>query len=183
MTWKLLPGLARLVFDLALVWMLFGRAGKRGPAKLLSGGRIEFAPDRIGLWAYPLTIAYSVWLAVRALMQSHGNLSVFLSPAVFELIALSLLFSFPGTIIVTTEGLEQVYWLRKHKLIRWRDVEEIEINGKNSMFATIRVAGTDGTMIAHSYQLADQPRLLLEIQKHCGENLPPDFPREPLNAV
>src|ERR1035438_2395056 len=101
MTWKIVLGLAHLIFDLALIWMLFGRAGKRGSAKVLGGGRIEFAADWLGLWAYPLTIAYSVWLAVRAIVQSHGKLPDFLSPAVFGLIALSLLFSFPGTIVVT----------------------------------------------------------------------------------
>ena len=50
MIWKVVLGLARLIFDLALAWMLFGRPGKRGHAKVLNDGRIEFAPDWIGLY-------------------------------------------------------------------------------------------------------------------------------------
>ncbi len=180
MTWKIVLGLARLAFDLALVWMLFGRAGKRGPAKVLGDGRVEFAPDRIGFWAYPLTIAYSVWLTARALPQNHGNLTAFLNLGLFAAIALSLLFSFPGTVVASENGLEKVYWLRKNKRIRWKDIEEIEAEKSGTSFTSVSVKGVDGTKMIHSWMLADQPRLLLEIQKHCGEDLPPDFPREPV---
>jgi hypothetical protein len=178
MTWKILIGLAHLSFDLALIWMLFGRHGKRGSANVRSDGRIEFAPDWIGLWAYPLTIAYSVWLAARALLHSHAKLSDFLTPAIFGAIALSLLISFPGTIVVADGGLESVYWLRRNKRIQWEDIAEIETDKNSTSFTMvmITITGADGTRIVHSWLLADRPRFLSEIRKHCGEALPPDFP-------
>lgn len=183
MIWKTIIGLSRLTFDLALIWMLFGRSGKRGAARVLNDGRIEFAPDWLGLWAYPLTIFYLVWLAVRALVHSHGTPWDILTPAVFGFSGLFLLFSCPGTVVVAAEGLEEVYWLRKHKRIRWEGIAEIETDKKRTLFTRVAITGVDGTRIVHSWLLADQPRLLLEIQKHCGDNLPPDFPRRPVESL
>jgi hypothetical protein len=183
MIWKVVLGLARLAFDLALIWMLFGRAGKRGSAKVRSGGRVEFAPDWIGLGAYPLTIAYLIWLAGRGLIHGHGTLSDVIVPCAFGLIALSLLFSFPGAVVATGDGLEAVYWFRKNKHIRWDDIAAIEADKKRFMSSTITIIGADGTKIDHSSLLADRPRLLQEIRKHCAENLPPDFPREPADSL
>ena len=38
-----------------------------------------------------------------------------------------------------------------------------------------RVAGLDNVLPLNALE----PRLLLELKNRCGENLPPDFPREP----
>lgn len=183
MTPKVILGLVHLAFGIALAWMLFGRPGKRGHAKIRGDGRIEFAPDWIGLWAYPPIIFYLLALAINDLLHRHGDLWDLLSPTLFGLIAVTLALSFPGTVVTGDEGLETVYWLRRNKRIRWKDIEAIEADGKNSKFSMITITGTDGTEIIHSWLLADRPRLLLEIQKHCAENLPPDFPREPVDSL
>jgi hypothetical protein len=47
----------------------------------------------------------------------------------------------------------------------------------------VTVTGKDGTKIIHSPMLADRPRFLLELKRHCGEELPPDFPREPIDGL
>src|ERR1035441_3321047 len=99
MIWKILISLARLSLVLALFWMLFGRPGKRGSARILSNGRIEFAPDRIALWAYPLSIAYLFCLAVKSLISSHGNPWDFFIPAIFVSFALPLLFLFSRVVV------------------------------------------------------------------------------------
>jgi hypothetical protein len=183
MIWKILLGLARLFFDILLIWMLFGRAGKRGSARVLSDGRVAFAPDRIGLGAWPLTIVYLVWLAARDLILSHGKPWDFLAPIVLASCALSFLFLFPGTVVVNAEGLEQIYWFRRRKHIRWEEIDEIETDKQSTLFRMITITGVDGTRIVHSWLLADRPRLLLEIKQHCGEDLPPDFPREPIAGL
>lgn len=183
MIWNIVVGLARLAIDLALVWMLFGRPGKRGSAKTLSDGRTEFAPDWIGLWAYPLTFAYVVGMAARHLVQAHGGIGDYISKAVSGVIALYVLLSFPGTVVTANDGLETVYWFRMNKRIRWEDVAKIEADKKNTLFSIIAITGIDGTRIVHSWLLADQLRLLLEIQKHCGEDLPPNFPRAPVDSL
>lgn len=117
-------------------------------------------------------------MAVRVLAQRHASFGDFLSPTISGFIALYLLVSVPGTVLAGDDGLEKVYWLRKNKRIRWEDIETIETDGKNMMFSMITITGTDGTEIIHSWLLADRPRLLLEIQKHCAKDLPPEFPRE-----
>jgi hypothetical protein len=182
MTWKILLGVARLMFDIALIWMLFGRGGKRGPARVLGDGQVEFAPDRLGLWAWPFTAAYlALWIG-RDLIQRHTKPSDFLNPAILGLTVLMLLFSFPGTIVATAEGLEKVYWLRKNKHIRWKDIVEIETDTINTRASTVTITSASGTKIVHSWLLADRRLFILEIEKHCGEELPPDFPREAIGS-
>lgn len=85
----------------------------------------------------------------------------------------------PGTIVVADDGLEQRYWFRMDKRIGWKNIEEI----KSVKWSTVTITGTDGTKIVHSPMLADRPRFLLELKRHCGEELPPDFPREPIEDL
>ena len=91
------------------------------------------------------------------------------------MLALVVAFSFPHTIIVMADGLQQITWLRRKKQIHWGDIVEIN-TGERSRAVTI--TGADGTRVVHTHQLPDRPRLLMELKVHCGENLPPDFPRE-----
>jgi len=182
MTWKIVVGLARLAIDLLLVWMLFGRPGKRGLAKVLNDGRIEFAPDRIGLYGYLLAFVYVIGMAGRALAQRHSGFGDYISPAVSGMIALYILISIPGTVVAAEDGLEAVFWFRKNKRIRWHDIEEIETERESKLFSIVAITGVDGTRIVHSWLLADLPRLMLEIQRHCGEDLPAEFPRQSLEA-
>jgi hypothetical protein len=59
----------------------------------------------------------------------------------------------------------------------WKNIVEINTGEKSR---TVAITSSDGTEIVHSDLLVDRPRMLLELKQHCGENLPPDFPREPL---
>jgi hypothetical protein len=160
--------------------MVLGRAGKRGSARVFSDDRVEFSQDQIALWGWLLIIVYMAWLAVGTLMKSHGNLWDFFIPTCIGLMALSFLFSLPGTVVVSDDGVEQIYWFRRHKRICWMDIVEIE-SGPRDLLVTI--TGADGTKIVHSRFLADRPRLLLELKRRCGDELPPDFPREPLDGL
>lgn len=178
MTWKILFGLGRLCFDVVLVWMLLGRSGSRGFARVRGDGTVEFAKDWLGFWASPLIIAYLIWLGAKDIMRGHENLWDLFNPVVFGSFALLLLFSFPGFVVVTAGGLEQIYWFRKNKRIGWKDIEEIETSTKDPQ---ITITAADGTKITHSGQLADRSRFLMELKQHCGEDLPKDFPREPID--
>ena len=84
-----------------------------------------------------------------------------------------MLFEFPGSVVVTGDGLEQIYWFWRNKHIRWNDIVEIESGQKDR---TVTITSANGTKIVHSRFLADRPRFLLELKEHCGEELPPDFP-------
>jgi hypothetical protein len=176
MTWKIFLGVGRLLCGVALAWMFVSRPSNRSVATILSDGRIEFSPNRLAYWAWPLTIVLLAWTATKDLTQIQGRSFGFVVGGGVGLLALMLLFSFPGSVVITVDGLEEVYWFRRRKRIQWKDIVEINTGEKSR---TVTITGADGTRIVHSPQLPDRPRLLLELKNRCGENLPPDFPREP----
>ena len=97
----------------------------------------------------------------------------------FASVAIGLITLFPGTIVIDSEGLQQTSWAWKNKRIRWTDIVEINTGEKSR---TVTISGADGTKIVHSRRLPDRPRLLWEIKQRCGEQLPADFPREPVSS-
>lgn len=175
MIWKLLTGFLILLFGFVIVWMAFSLFGSRRPARVINEGRIEFAPSRLAIWAWLYIIGFLATPAIKELTHHHGNQWAPMVVTCFGLAALSIVSSFPETIAVTDEGLEQIYWLQKNKRIRWDEIEEI----KAERWGTITITGKDGTRIAHNVFLADRPRFLQEIKEHCGDELPPEFPGKP----
>ena len=179
MTWKVFLGIGWILCGVGVAWMLVSSASNRRVAKIFSDGRIEFSPNRRAYWALPLTVVLLAWTAMQDLMQSRGRSFGLVMAGGIGLLVLMLLFSFPGTVVITSGGLEQVYWFRRRKRIQWKDIVEINTGEKSR---TVTIMGADGTRIVHSPQLPDRPRLLLELKNRCGENLPSDFPQEPLAA-
>jgi hypothetical protein len=111
--WKILSGIARILFWIVLAWMVRGRAGKRRSARVVSNDRVEFAQDWIAIWGWLLIVAYTAFLAVKTRMKSHGAPWDFFTTAILGLLAISFLLSIPGTAIVTRDGIEEVYWFRR----------------------------------------------------------------------
>jgi Bacterial PH domain len=171
--------IARLVFliGFVVVMLLFfgNNHDRQGKARFRNDGRIEFTQNGRAFWGWLLVTAYLGYAAIHRLQHSHGRPLDLLISVCVGTVALTLSFSLPGTIAVTADGVEQVFWLRKNKYVRWADIVEINTGEKSR---TVTILGADGTKIVHSRQLADRSRLLLELKQHCGENLPPDFPRE-----
>jgi hypothetical protein len=106
----------------------------------------------------------------------------FITGASLSVAVLASLCSIPATLIVSSDGMEQIYWFWRNKKIRWDEIVEIN-TGERGKSSTVTVLGAGGTKIIHSGQLPDRPRFLLELKQHCGENLPPDFPREPVASM
>jgi hypothetical protein len=160
----------------AVLVSLSGSADKHRKARVLQGGGIEFAPNRRSYWAWPLVVSYLIYVAARRLMHFHAgwlNLDIAVT---FGGLAVLLAFPFPGAILLTADGLEQVSWLWKNKRIRWEDIVEINTGEKSH---TVTITAADGTKIIHSRQLPDRARLLMEIKHYCEKDLPSDFPGEP----
>ncbi|MGP8270496.1 MAG: hypothetical protein ACLQLH_10555 [Terracidiphilus sp.] len=179
MIWKILPGTTRVLFWVVLAWMIYSvKFGKRS-ARVIHDGRIEFTPHRYISLEWLLLIYCCFSTVAGDYMHGNGNSLSSTVSACFGMGSLSLLFSFPGTIVVADDGLEQRYWFRMDKRIGWKNIEEI----KSVKWSTVTITGTDGTKIVHSPMLADRPRFLLELKRHCGEELPPDFPREPIEDL
>lgn len=140
-------------------------------------GIVEFSPKRIANAASIVIALDFADLTIGLATHIHRN-PLDLTSAVFAgLGALILLFSIPEALIVSPEGLRQVYWLRPNKFIPWAEIVEIN-TGKKTKLVTILAA--NGTKILYRGGIANRPLLLSMIKRYCGENLPPDFPREPL---
>jgi hypothetical protein len=177
MTWShsigIVRGLSILLLNVTLLICAVGQADKQRKASVLPNGSIDFTPNRRSFWASPLVVAYLVYLLVNLLMHIHRSLLNIMAVVALGMLLFTIAFSFPDTITVTDSGLEQVAWLWKHKRIRWAEIVEINAGG-----GMLTITGADGTKIVHTRQLPDRSRLLMEIKRHCGENLPSDFPDE-----
>jgi hypothetical protein len=165
-----------LIVTAAVLISIAGSADRQRKALVLRGGRIEFSPNRCAFWAWPLLVLYLVYATISQLKRSHGRPLDLIVAACLGILTMMFIFTFPETIVVTDNGLEQISWLWKNKQIRWADIVEINTGEKRR---TVTITGADGTKIVHSRQLPDRPRLLMELKNRCGEKLPPDFPREP----
>ncbi len=154
----------------------WGGADKRRKARTLQSGEVEFAPNRRSYWVWPVVVGYLIYATVRRLMHIHAGWLNLDTAVTFGGLAVLLAIQFPGAILVTADGLEQVSWLWKNKRIRWEDIAEINTGEKSH---TVTITAVDGTKIIHNRQLPDRARLLTELKHYCGGNLPADFPREP----
>lgn len=156
------------------LWSFWGKDNRK--AQILNDKRIEFAPKKLAVLGSILIAVYFAYFTIANLVKHwHETPFDLLISACVGLVSLTIVFSLPGAIVVTADGVNQLFWFRKNKHIRWVDIVEIN-TGKKSRAVTI--TGVDRTKIVHSRQLADRSRLLFEVKQHCGESLPPDFHRE-----
>ena len=162
------------------MFIYFGAADKQRKAIYATNNRLEFTPNKLTLWAWLALIAYMVYVVYGTAIRfryGHWNLPNVVGASGLVIVLAVVAAEFPGTIVLTAEGMEQVRWLWKNKYIRWGDIEEINTGEKSK---TITITAKDGTKIVHWRPLPDRSRLLFELKQHGGENLPPDFPREPI---
>ncbi len=169
-------GLANLVAAIVVVWLFHVRDAGRRPARVLSDGRIEFTPDSLTFPALLLLEVPVIWYCIRTLQHgiAFGWSLLPVAPTVIVgWTALVHLVSFPGTVVVTRDELEHLYWFLPNKQLRWTDIREIRSVGD------LKITGSDGTVIVHSMELADRERRMSEIRRYCASELAPDFPQEP----
>lgn len=171
---------AELIAGALVAWCFLANAPKDRKANVSTTGRVEFAPNRRARAAWLILAAFLVYLVPAQFRHTGGHLFPLVTAIAFASVAVGLLISFPGTILIDSEGLQQTFWAWKNKRIRWADVVEINTGEKSH---TVTITGADGVKIIHSRQLPDRPRLLWELKQHCGEQLPADFPREPVSSL
>jgi hypothetical protein len=180
MIWTTLHWIDRVLFWVLfglMLWGLFSKGVHRGTAKVRGDGRIELRPNWNWYCFWGMCAAWAP-LSIAGWLRGHHSTPLDLVvPACSCLIAVGFFFEAPETIIISDEGLEQVHWLRGNKRIRWQDIVEIRTTLKGG---AITAVGANGSKIVHTPMLADRARLLMEIKKHCGDELPEDFPHEPL---
>jgi hypothetical protein len=170
-----------LVFALTAVVLLsvWGRADKHRKAEELQDGRVKFTPNRRSFFGWSILVVYLIFAVISQATHIQGSPLKMIVAVLIAILAVMIAVSFPATIIVASDGLRQVYWLWKNKRVRWEDIVEINAGEKSRI---VTITGSDGTKIVHSSVLPDRPRLLSELRHRCGDNLPSDFPREPITS-
>jgi hypothetical protein len=177
MFWKALIWIAhQLVWLLPLIalWVFMSDADKGRTALEIGEGRVAFTPNRRALWVGPVVVAYIVYGSAYHALHSKGHHFQLFESVLVGSLALALLFSFPGTIIMSEEGVAQVRWYWSKKFIPWREIAEIS-TGKGG--GAVTVTSANGVKVIYAPSLADRPRFMQEVGGHCGDNLPPEFPR------
>jgi len=182
MNWKLLIEIDRVLFLILAAMVVLGMFGKirtDGPAKDLGDGRIEFGPGWLMICFFGML---ATWLPIAATgyILHHTERFFAILPICIGLMMVAFVFEFPGTIVVSRESLDQHYWLRPNKRLRWEQIIEIRSSKRNG---PVTIAGANGVKIVHSPHLVDRARLLQEVRKHCASELPADFPREPTEGA
>lgn len=148
----------------------------RGSARLRPDGKVHFL---LRWWFACSWVFIMVRFGFIGSSYLRDGLSEPLKFATGVLICIGVAGSFamiPGTIVTTNESLEQVRWFWRTKRIRWTEIEEIVTERRGS---AITVRASDHRKIIYTNVYPDRQRFLLEIKRHCGNNLPPHFPDEP----
>jgi hypothetical protein len=112
------------------------------------------------------------WDTFHRFSRHHsGDLFGELALAIMLFLVGAELFRLPGTVKVVSGGIEQHFWLRGEKRIRWGEITGI----KDGVFGgSLTITGTDGTKIVYSDKLADRPRFLEELERYAHGRLPPE---------
>ncbi len=147
--------------------MVISEADKNRLAVESKNGRIEFLPNARSYWGVYVIIAVLCYPVVTGVIsQIHSGSGAWLVSLCMGFIML-LLISFPGSIDVTSEGVEQNYWVGRRKRLAWRDVVGFEVDKKNKR---VTIRAKSGPKIVHTRQLPDRERLMAELEIHCSAN-------------
>ena len=166
MRWKFTLVIANFIASVLLIWMHWRKGAKTRKAIETGDGNVKFTRDPLAYVIFPAAVLLPAWAAFNDYQRhSSGKFGVCcLDHVLFA--ATAELFRLPGTVIVVHDGIEQHFWLRGEKRIRWGEITEI----KDGVFGgSLTITGTDGTKIVYSDQLADRPRFLAEIEEYAAE--------------
>ena len=168
-------------FCVLIVFWIAGRlavadAARHRTAVDRENGRIDFFPNRQCFWGIYILLAFTSYPIL--VFVATG----FKSPVGFWLVSLCfgcillLLMSFPGSIYIKSEGLEQSYWVGKRQ-IPWKQIAWISIDEKKKR---VTVKGTNGHKVVHTRQLPDKVRFLAELRTHCPTKMPAEAEQKAL---
>ena len=132
-------------------------------------GQIEFFPNRQCFWGVYVILAFTSYPILVFIATG------FKSPVGLWLVSLCsgcillLLMSFPGSIYINGDGLEQSHWVGRKRRIQWKQVTWVIIDDKKKR---VTVKGSNGHKIVHTRQLPDKARFLAELRTHCPTKMP-----------
>ena len=174
MIWKPTLATANFVSTILVLWMHVRKNGRERYAHDRGDGSVEFPPDPLAYLAWPVIVLLPAWGAINDFQQhASGKPWSQLLLALILLAAAVQLFRFPGTVVVTHEGVEQHFWLRSEKRIRWGEITGIK---RIRASGILIITASDSTNTVFSDQLADRPRFLEELERYAHGKLPPENP-------
>ncbi|MGA7857393.1 MAG: hypothetical protein WCA11_05685 [Terracidiphilus sp.] len=164
----ILPLFCSIVLCWIAALLVVSEADKDRPARETESGRIEFLPNRRSYWGIYVIIAVLSYPIAAGFISAVGSGTGAWLVSLCMGFILLLLISFPGSIILTAEGLEQNYWVGRRKRIAWNDVVGFEIDKKGKK---VTIRAKNGPKIVHTRQLPDRERLMTELEIHCPGNV------------
>ena len=169
------------LFWIAFVLVLVGLFKRnRGSAKLSSSGKVQFAPRWWFVCAWIYILVRFGFIGSDYLRTGFKEPLQFSTGALISLATIGGLFSLPGILVVTNDALEEHNWVWRKRKIKWTEIEEIRTEKKGN---AVTVIGPGRIRTVYTNVYPDRARFLMEIKKHCGDNLPPDFPEKPLSSA
>ena len=171
---------AHVSFWIALALVCAGLFKRnQGSAKLSSNGNVRFAPRWWFVCAWVYILIWFGFIGSGYLRTGLKQPLEFTTGALISIAAIGALLSLPGILEVTNEALEERNWVLRNKRIPWGEIQEIRTEKRGR---AVTVIGSGRRKIMYTNLYPDRTRFLLEIKKHCGDDLPPDFPSEKLNS-
>ena len=165
-----------LLFWMAFALILTGVLKKnRGSARVRSDGGVWFAPRWWFAYSWLFIMIRIATIGFSYLRAGLNQPLQFTTGVLIGIAVLGFVSTIPGTIVVKSEALEEVYWFWRNKKIQWTEIEEIDTEKRGS---TVTVIGSGRRRIVFTNVYPDRPRFLHEIKRHCGNELPPDFPNQ-----
>ncbi|MGA8729243.1 MAG: hypothetical protein WB608_10875 [Terracidiphilus sp.] len=132
-------------------------------------GRIEFFPNRQCFWGIYVILAFISYPILMFIATGFKSATGLWLISLCSGCILLLLMSFPGSIYINADGLEQTYWVGSKKRVPWKHVAWIGIDDKKKR---VTVKGSNGHKIVHTRQLPDKARFLAELRTHCPTKMP-----------
>ncbi|MDR3741672.1 MAG: hypothetical protein P4L40_21850 [Terracidiphilus sp.] len=163
------PYFVGVIVLFVLARLILKEADSNQQTEELPGGGVRFAPASQARVAMAVFIAMFAFVGVVGTMSALVNRQGLTLSLVCLIIALLLLRILPGTIVLTSEGLEQHFWLGKAKRVLWGDVGTVPVVQKEGR---VTITGLKGGKIQHSKQFPDRDRLLAELRAHCPDRMP-----------
>lgn len=180
MTSQTLHWAASVLFWIALVLVWTGVFKRnRGGAKLCSNGKVQFAPRWWFVCAWVSILVRFGFTGSHYIRTGLKEPLQFATGALIWIAVIGAVLSIPGILVVTNEALEEINWVWWNKKIRWTEIQEINAEKRGS---AVTVIGPGRRKIVYTNVYPDRPRFLLEIKRHCGDDLPSNFPNEELSS-
>ncbi|WP_348270122.1 hypothetical protein P8936_07730 [Edaphobacter paludis] len=156
-------------FMALLLYVSFSRSYQKSTTSF-TDDTVAFPIETIAVWlcllCIPIFLYWAMMASAKLDFSSHylDTVSKIMEVIIPAWFGLGLLFSLPGTLVVTPEGIEKRFWLRSNREVLWGKITSI-IVGEDR----VEIAGANGKKIAHERFNLDRERFLFELKRRCSE--------------